>query len=131
MVGLVGLELALGIGALVVVPYHRPGAWVPARGDVLYLVHAALGGLLGLGSVAVLLASRRAPRLARVGAVGGLVGVLLAAAGGLASVGQSTRLLGVGVMLVGGLAAGFFYLLLLAPVPSPAESPDGHGDGRR
>jgi hypothetical protein len=124
---LVGVELALGIGTLVVVPYGRPDVWLPARGHLLYLTHAALGGVLGLGSVVVLLGARRAARIAHLGAIVGLVGVLLAAAGGVASVDHPTRLLGVGLMLVGALVAGFGYLMLIIPVTpprDPGEPPD-------
>ena len=44
MTGLVVLELALGIGALVVVPYTRPSALVPSQGRLVYTIHAGLGG---------------------------------------------------------------------------------------
>jgi hypothetical protein len=110
---LVALELTLGIATLVVVPYDRSATWIPARGDVLYVVHAALGGILGLGAVALLLAARRAQRIGRIGATVGFIGVLMAAGGGLASVDRPTRLLGVGLMLLGTVVAGFGYLAMI------------------
>jgi hypothetical protein len=122
MGSLVGVELALGIGTLVVVPYHRPDSWLPAQGHLVYLIHAALGGALGLGSVVLLLATRRAPRIAHLGTVVGLVGVLLAAVGGVASMAHPTRLLGVGLMLVGAVVAGFGYVMLIIPVASLDET---------
>jgi hypothetical protein len=126
---LVGVELALGIGTFVVVPYDRPDVWLPARGHLLYLIHGALGGVLGLGSVVVLLGARRAPRIAHLGAIVGFVGVLVAAAGGLASVDHPTRLLGVGLMLVGAVVAGFGYLMLIVPVTPPGDP--GNDPARR
>jgi hypothetical protein len=112
MAGLLGAELVLGIGALVVVPYRRPATWLPAQGRLLYLAHAVLGGLLGLGAVAILAPARRAPRIARLGSVVGCAGVVTGAAGGLASVDHATRLLGVGLMFVGTAVAAFGYLML-------------------
>ena len=47
MIGL-GVESALGIGALVVVPVHRSNGWVPGTGAAVYLIHAILGGILTL-----------------------------------------------------------------------------------
>jgi hypothetical protein len=121
MGGLVGVELALGIGTLVVVPYDRPDVWVPARGQLLYLTHATLGGVLGIGAVVLLLVAPPAPRLGRLGATVGLAGVLLAAAGGVASVDRTTRLLGVALMIVGAVVGGFGYLMLTVPVPEHDE----------
>jgi len=124
MASLVGAELALGIGTLVIVPYGRPDIWVPARGRLLYLTHAILGGLLGLGAVLLLLVAPRAVRMARLGAIVGCAGVLLAAAGGFASVDRSTRLLGVGLMLVGVVVGGFGYLMLAVLVTRLEEPGD-------
>jgi hypothetical protein len=121
MGSLVGLELVLGIGTLVVVPYDRPDAWLPAHGHLLYLLHATLGGVLGLGALVLLLAARQAPRLAHLGTIVGFVGILLAAVGGVASVAHPTRLLGVGLMLIGVVVAGFGYVMLIVPVAPPGE----------
>jgi len=125
MGGLVVVELAIGIGTLVVVPYDRPTVWLPVQGRLLYLVHAALGAIVGLGSVVVFLAARRAPRILHLGSIVGFVGVVLAAVGGAASLGRPTRLLGVGLMLLGAVVAGFGYLMLVIP----ASPPQGHGNG--
>jgi hypothetical protein len=129
---LVGVEFALGIGTLVVVPYDRPDVWVPGRGQLLYLTHAVLGGVLGLGAVLLLLVAPRAQRLARLGATVGFAGVLLAAAGGVASVDRATRLLGVGLMLAGTIVGGFGYLILTVPVTGrhEAEEPPRGAGGR-
>ena len=118
MTGLVVLELALGIGALVVVPYTRPSTLVPSQGRLVYTIHAGLGGTLGLGAVALFLVARRAQRLARLGSVMGLVGVVIGAGGGVASTGHPTRLLGIGLMLVGTVVAGFGYLVMIVETTS-------------
>ncbi len=123
MGSLVGSELALGIGTLVVVPYDRSATWLPARGHLLYLVHAALGAVLGLGAVALFVAARRARRVARLGSTVGCVGVLIAAGGGVATVARPTRLLGVGLMLAGTVMAGFGYLMMIMEVTPPDEPP--------
>jgi len=124
MGGLVASELALGIGTLVVVPYDRSSTWLPARGQLVYLAHAALGGVLGLGAVALLLVTRRARRVDRIGGTVGCIGVLVAAGGGVASVDHATRLVGVGLMLAGTVVAGFGYLMLTMEVTPPDEPRD-------
>jgi hypothetical protein len=127
MGGLVGLELVLGLGTLVLVPYDRPLAWIPAQGQAVYVAHAVIGALLGLGAVTLLLGARTAARIARLGSVVGLAGVMAAAAGGLASVDHPTRLLGVGLMLVGTMVAGFGYLMMVVEVTprDPSADPPG------
>ncbi len=117
MASLVVVELALGIAALVVVPYARRTVLVPAQGRPLYLTHAAVGGLLGVGAIALFVVARRAGRFVRLGSVVGLVGVAMAAGGGGASIGHPTRLLGVGLMLVGSVVAVFGYLMMLVETP--------------
>jgi hypothetical protein len=126
--GLVSLELALGIGALVAVPYGRPAAWLPAQGRSLYLAHAALGGALGLGATALFLRARRAPRITRLGSILGFAGVVTAAGGGLASVDHPTRFLGVALMLLGTVVAGFGYLMLVIQVTSTGPPADPSGE---
>jgi hypothetical protein len=134
MGGLVGLELGLGIAALVLVPYDRSLTWLPARGQAVYLAHAVVGGILGIGAVTLLLGARTAPRIARLGSVVGVAGVMTAAVGGVASVDHPTRLLGVGLMLVGTMVAGFGYLMMVIevtprePGPGPPGSPLGDQD---
>ena len=128
MASLVGLETALGIVALVVVPYGRPAGLLPAHGRALYLAHAAVGGVLGLLALGLLAGLGAAGRIERIGTVTGLVGVLVGAGGGLATTAHPTRLLGVCLMLLGAAVAGFGYLV---PVIEPAPpSPDAAGDRR-
>lgn len=119
MLLLVGLELALGVGALVLVPYGRGTVWVPRQGRGIYLVHAIVGGLLGLGALAVLYGTRLAERVVRIGMALGLAGIVVAAGGGLATVHHSTRLLGLGLMLLGSMLAGFGYLMPLVEPAAP------------
>lgn len=121
---LLGMEFALGIGALVLVPYGRPATWLPAQGESLYLAHAALGGALGLGATVLLLRARRWPRIPRLGSILGFTGVLTAAIGGLASVDHPTRFLGVALMLVGTVVAGFGDLMLVLQVTAERQPAD-------
>jgi hypothetical protein len=121
MAGLVGLEFALGVGALVVVPYGRTSVGLPSRGVVLYLAHAVLGAILGLGAVGLLQAARRWGRIARLGSTLGVAGVVVAAAGGVATVDHAIRLLGVGLMLVGSFVAAFGYAILITVAPHRLE----------
>jgi hypothetical protein len=128
MASLVGLEFALGVGALVVVPYGRTSAWLPSRGVVLYVSHAVLGGIIGLGAVGLLHGARRWARIARLGSVLGFAGVLVAAAGGVATVDHAIRLLGVGLMLVGTFVAAFGYAILIAVAPRQRPTPSVGSD---
>jgi hypothetical protein len=125
--GLVGLELLFGVAAVVLVPYDRPLTWIPAPGRLVYLVHAGVGGVLGIGAVAVVLGARRAAPVARQGSVTGLVGVVIAGLGGLACVAHPTRLLGVALMLVGTMVAGFGYLMMVIEVAPREPTPDPSG----
>lgn len=107
---LVGLELVLGVAVIVSVPFRRPAAVLPARGIWVYAAHGAVGIALGVGALAVLLLSTAAGRIGRIGAVMGAIGVLIGVAGGVFATFQQTRLLGMGVMLVGVVLAGVGYL---------------------
>ncbi len=143
MVVLVGVELALGVAALLVVPFSRGDAVVPSRGEALYLVHALAGAALGVGAVVLAVAASRGPRLQWWSAVIGLGALVVAAAGGVLAVYHSLRLLGAGLMMLGGLVAGAAYFLpVFESLPPPAApSADvaapgtgaaaGHGDRRR
>ena len=119
MIG-IGLELTLGIVALVAVPFQRPDAWVPGQGRAIYLVHALLGGILTLVAMwLVTVAPRR--RVVRAGIFIGLVGLGLGAGGGILAVYHSSRFAGLALMFVGSLVAFFGYLIpLLEPESSPA-----------
>ncbi len=108
---LTGVELALGVAALVLLPVGRPSGWLPARWVAIYLAHAILGLPLGAGAVALLARVRRSTRSSRLtGWIGG-GGVAVAGAGGLLTAGHSLRVAGMALMLVGTLVAGFGYLI--------------------
>ncbi|HUZ21058.1 MAG TPA: hypothetical protein VMU75_10865 [Acidimicrobiales bacterium] len=106
----VGLEFALGLAGLLLVPFGRPDEWLPSKGEAIYAAHAALGGLLGVGSLVLLVRAAHAGRLARIGAVVGLVGMALGVVGGVLATYHAARLGGMALMLVGIVVAGFGYL---------------------
>jgi hypothetical protein len=108
---LVGVELVLGIGTLVLVPTGRPTGWWPEKGTVIYLAHALVGLPLSVLAVRFLVRVRRSARLLRLSGWIGGVGVALAGLGGLLAVAHPLRLLGVGLMLAGPVTAGFGYLI--------------------
>lgn len=107
----VGLELVLGVAGLVYVPLGRPSQLIPMRGEAVYLAHAVVGAALGVGGALLLARVRGGERLTRIGAVIGAIGLLLGLVGGLLAVYHSTRLAGMGLMLVGSVTAGFGYLV--------------------
>jgi hypothetical protein len=120
----VSLDLALGVGALFAVPYHRPNAVVPSRGAGLYLAHAVLGLVLAAVGVAVVPGSRRLGRLVRIGATSGVVGLAIAGVGGLIAALQVTRLPGMALMLAGATVSVAGYLMpLIDSVPTAPGSP--------
>ena len=104
------LELALGVGVIVSVPFRRPAAIIPARGTWIYAMHGAVGIALGIGALSVWLLSALAGRMGRIGAVLGVAGVGIGLVGGVLATFQSTRLPGMGVMLVGVVVAAVGYL---------------------
>jgi len=119
MIG-IGLELALGIVALVAVPVHRPNGWVPAQGRAIYLIHALVGGILTLVAMWLVTVAPR-QRVVRGGIVIGLVGLALGAAGGIIAVYHSFRFCGLALMVAGTVVAFFGYLIpLIEPESSPA-----------
>jgi hypothetical protein len=111
MAVLVAVESALGVAAIVSVPFRRPNTLFPSRGTWLYAAHGAVGVVLGLGAVGVLVLSLLAGRMARIGAVLGAAGVLVGVAGGVFATFQETRLLGMGVMMLGVVMAAVGYLV--------------------
>ena len=121
---LVTVDLVLGVAALISVPYHRHTAIVPAHGKVVYLAHAVLGALLGAAAVAIVPKARRMERPLRLGAVTGLVGIGVAALGGMLATIQSLRLVGMGLMLVGAVTAEAGYLMPLIDSAPPAVPTD-------
>jgi hypothetical protein len=110
MAVVVVLELVLGVAVIVSVPFRRPAAILPARGVWVYAAHGAVGIALGCGALGVLVLSSLASRIGRIGAVMGVIGVALGVAGGVFATFQQTRLLGMGVMLLGVVAAGVGYM---------------------
>jgi hypothetical protein len=108
---LVGVEFALGVATLVLVPTGRPTGWRPERGSAVYLAHAVVGLPLTLLAAGFLLRVGRSSRLLRLSAWIGGVGVAVAGVGGVLSVAHPLRLPGAGLMLVGSVAAGFGYLI--------------------
>jgi hypothetical protein len=114
------IDFVLGVGTLLVVPYHRKSAITPSHGAAIYLGHAVLGFLLTLAGVVIIPRARRMPRPAWLGAVTGLVGLAIAGAGGVLSTIQPARLAGMGLMMLGSIAAVAGYLMpLLDSVPPP------------
>jgi len=123
---LVGSEFVLGTMTLFSVPVSRPSGWLPAKGEIVFLVHAVFGFLLALAAIA-LAVRLRASRAARIAAWMGFSGVALAGVGGLLTDARSlVRFTGIALMFVGSVVAGFGYLVPLllgsrrtVPVPSP------------
>jgi hypothetical protein len=123
----VGIEFALGVACLALFPIRRPDQWLPPQSKAVYLAHAALGGLLAIAAVAIVMTVASNQRFVRLGAQAGLVGLLLAAAGGMLSVWHPWRLAGMGLMLVGSFVAFFGYLIPLAEPQPQASAPDSPG----
>ncbi len=122
---LVGSEFVLGIMTLFSVPVSRPSGGVPAKGEIVFLVHAIFGLMLGLASTLLVIRLRAASRAARIAAWMGLSGVAIAGLGGLLTDARSlVRFTGMALMFVGAVLAGFGYLVplllgSLRTVPSP------------
>lgn len=122
----VGVEFALGLAALILVPEGRPSELVPSQGLVVYGAHAVIGGLLVIGAVLLALTNRQATRMVRIAVVTGLVGILVGGAGGLLATSHPLRLLGIALMFAGAMISGFGYLVAVlepAPAPAPASEP--------
>ena len=117
----IGIEFALGVACLVLVPIGRPDQWLPSQSKGAYIAHAVLGGLLGIGALAIVLRSRHGPRFVRLGARAGMVGLALGGAGGALTVSHTWRLTGNGLMFAGALLAFFAYLIPLAEDSAPAS----------
>lgn len=122
MIG-IGIEFALGVACLVLVPMGRADQWLPPQSKVVYVAHAVLGGLLGIGALTIFTRARDRSRLVRLGAHIGVVGLMLGAGGGVLTVWHSWRLTGAGVMFAGALLAFFAYLVPLADSSAP-EGPE-------
>jgi hypothetical protein len=118
----VSIEFAIGVIALLVVPFSRPDGWIPDRSKAVYLVHAGFGVLLLLAACGVLVATARMDRRTKLAALGGLAGIVVGAAGGLLAVAHAVRLVGLALMFVGTGIAFFGYLVpLVEPEPDPED----------
>jgi hypothetical protein len=119
---LVGVDFALGMVALFSVPAGRPSGWLPGKGTAIYLAHAIVGLPLALGAVAFLVLVRDTGRSLKVTGWMGLIGVAVAGVGGAITDLHPLRLLGMALMFVGPMFAGFVYLTPLVD-SMPAEAP--------
>ena len=109
---LVALESLIGFVTLAVVPFNRPSGLAPRKGDVVYALHATLGTLLAVGGLVLLVRVKSAGRVLQLSGWLGLLGLLVAGAGGLlCAVGSLVRFLGVVVMLAGGAVSVFAYMI--------------------
>ncbi|HTW99062.1 MAG TPA: hypothetical protein VMD59_09810 [Acidimicrobiales bacterium] len=129
LASLVGFELLLGVVVLLLVPLGRGDGWVPRQAGAPYLLHALLGGLLGVASIALAVAARHSPRLERACAWTGLAGVALAALGGALAAFHALRLLGAALMMLGALVACCAYLVPLFEPATAAPPPAATGAG--
>jgi hypothetical protein len=110
-----GIEFALGVLCLVLIPVRRPDQWLPPQSKGVYIAHAVLGGLLAIGALAILMPALNGPKFVRLG---GQIGL----GGGMLSVVHSWRLTGIGLMFAGALVAFFAYVIPLADT-SAEEQP--------
>lgn len=108
-----GLEFALGVASLLLIPVGRPDEWLPAQGRAVFVVHAGLGGMLGIGALVIFVVASHGGRIVRLGAQLGFVGLLLGAGGGILVAFHPWRLTGMGLMLAGTFVAFFGYLIPL------------------
>jgi len=121
----VAVEFFAGLVGMLYVPFNRPDGWLAHRGEAIYLVHAILGGLLGVAALAVVFQVVRRTqvhRVERVAAVSGLVGMLIGALGGALCVSHPLRLLGMALMFAGVSVAFFGYLIAMIDDTHPLTS---------
>ncbi len=112
LIGIV-VEFLTGVAALLVVPVDRSSGLLPVQGQVVYLVHAGLGGCLTLAALLLLHLSPR-ERIGRAGVRIGLAGLVLGACGGMLTAYHPTRWAGLLLMLMGTMVALLGYLMPLA-----------------
>ncbi len=106
-------EMLSGFGFLLFVPLEHPTGWIMEHGFVASLVHATLGAVLAVGSVAIFLFSRRGPRIERIAGATGVTGIVVAALGGALCYEHSWRLVGGVFMFLGVSVALFGYVMPL------------------
>lgn len=124
MVIAVTIELLVGLSEIVFVPFNRPDGWFSKQGEALSVAHALLGGVLGLGAIAIFVVTLRKGRLERIAGLTGLSGLALGAIGGVLTYDRSLRLWGMGLMFLGVAVAFFGYLVPLIG-ESPGAPPGG------
>lgn len=121
---LVGVELALGVVALFLIPLGRPTQVVPDKGRAIYLAHSVIGAALVIGAVVMVRVGSRAGRVPRIAAWVGLSGVGIGAVGGLLAVVHPARIAGMGLMLLGTVVALVGYLMpAIESIPEVADDP--------
>ncbi|MHB1987393.1 MAG: hypothetical protein ACYCSF_05335 [Acidimicrobiales bacterium] len=126
---LVGVEFVLGIVSLFLLRVGRPSGWLPLKGAPIYLAHAIIGVPLAVGAVNLFIRVRTSTRTHRMVGWTGIVGVGMAGFGGLLTEAKPLRLIGMALMLVGPLIAGFGYLIpMLDRLPRAPTSPYGSGE---
>lgn len=131
MVG-VAAEFIVGGVELFYVPLNRPSGWLAHHGEGVYVVHALWGAALGCGALWVLSRALITPGLVQVdrtAAVGGFLGVAVAAIGGVMSYERSLRVYAIALMFLGAAVAFFCYLLPLieGSTSSGGTPPSSHG----
>lgn len=125
----VGVEFVVGLIGMLSVPFSRPSGWLTHRGEAIYLVHAALGGALGIAALAIAFhVSRQVSthRVERIAAWSGLWGVFIGAIGGVLCVYHPIRLEGLALMFIGVSVAFFGYLMPMideAPATTSSTAP--------
>ena len=120
VISLTCLEFVLGVAVLFLVPFSRPNGWFPQQNQPIYLVHAGVGGTLGLGALAVLVLAWQRGRMERFGALLGLFGIALGAVGGVLSEQHHLRAGGMAMMFAGTAIASFGYMAGLVESAPPA-----------
>ncbi len=131
LAALVGVEFVLGIVALFSLSFSRRSGWLPGRGDAVYLVHAVLGLLVTAGAAVFLCRVISSARTDRVAGWMGVIGLGLAGVGGLMTEPQSLlRFLGMALMFVGPMIAGFGYLIPALLRLQHKAPPSGVADSR-
>ena len=115
------LEFALGVACVVLVPVGRADEWVPLQGRAVYLAHAAVGAVLGVGALASCFVAAREQGTSFLGARIGLAGILLGAGGGMLAVYHPWRLAGMALMFGGSFVALIGYLIALKDPMSNEE----------